>query len=89
VKEKMNKAEQARLAIVKSAIEGRRTNSEAAEFLGLSKRRMQAIKKAVRERGDGAIIHGNSGRSPVNATPEKLKAKIIALKKTKLYGAAG
>jgi hypothetical protein len=43
------------------------------------------LNKAVREQGDGAVIHGNAGRHPANATGEGSRDRIIALKKSELY----
>jgi hypothetical protein len=45
----------------------------------------KSLKKAVREQGYGAVIHGNSGRHPANVTGEAIRAKIIALKKSGAY----
>jgi hypothetical protein len=39
----------------------------------------------VQEQGDGAVIHGNAGRHPANATDEGIRKKIIALKKSDVY----
>ena len=46
------------------------------------------MKKAYRENGENAVIHGNSGRHPLNYTDEKLREKIISLKKTEIYNGA-
>ncbi|MDR2802752.1 MAG: hypothetical protein LBB22_00495 [Treponema sp.] len=36
------------------------------------------MKKAAREQGDGAVINGNAGRHPANATGEGSRDRIIA-----------
>jgi hypothetical protein len=76
----MNTKELARLTVIKGAIDGVYTVKQAARKPGVSAWRVKALKKAVREQGDGAVIHGNAGRHPVNATGEKIREKITALK---------
>jgi hypothetical protein len=41
---------------------------------GISGRQVQYLKKAVREQGDGAVIHGNPGRHPAGVTAEAVRA---------------
>ena len=84
----MSTKELARLAVIKGAIDGAYTVKQAARKLGMSTRWLKHLKKAVREQGDGAVIHGNAGRHPVNATDEAIRKKIIALKKSDKYGNA-
>jgi transposase len=81
----MSTKELTRLAVIKSAIDGACTAKQAAKKLGISTRWVKALKKAVREEGDGAVIHGNAGRHPANATDEGIRKKIIALKKSDAY----
>jgi transposase len=81
----MNTKELARLAIIKGAIDEAYTVKQAALKLGVSARWVKQLKKDVREEGDGAVIHGNSGRHPANVTSEEIRAKIIALKKSGAY----
>jgi transposase len=81
----MSMKELARLAVIKSAIDGAYTVEQAALKLGVSTRQVKRLKKDVGEQGDGAVIHGNSGRHPANVTGEAIRAKIIALKKTDTY----
>jgi transposase len=81
----MSTKELARLTVIKGAIDGVYTAKQAARKLGMSVRWVKRLKKAVREQGDGAVIHGNAGRHPANATDEAIRAKIIALKKSGAY----
>jgi transposase len=46
---------------------------------------VKQLKKAYRKQGESAVIHGNSGRHPANYTDERLREKIIALKKSEAY----
>ena len=74
-----------KLKIIQKAVEGNCTVMEAARKLKLSARRIKQLKKAFREHGVSAVIHGNSGKHPVNYTDERLRERIIALKKTSIY----
>jgi transposase len=56
-----------------------------AKRLGISERQVKRLKKAVRENGDGAVIHGNSGRKPDNYKSDELRQKIITLKRSEDY----
>jgi transposase len=57
----------------------------AAAKLRISERQAQRPKKAYRERGVEAFVHGNSGRHPANYREDELRAGIIALKKSGDY----
>ena len=81
----MNKEQLGKLAMIQGAVEGRYTVMEAARRLNLSARRIKQLKKAFKENGAAAFIHGNSGRHPVNYTDEKIREKIISLKKSENY----
>jgi hypothetical protein len=52
---------------------------------GVSTRRVKSLKKAVREQGDGVVIHGNRWKHPVNTADEAVRKRIIVLKKGDKY----
>jgi len=81
----MSKEALGKLALIQGAVEGRYTVREVSVRLKLTARRIKQLKKAFRESGENAVIHGNSGRHPANYKDEKLKAKIIALKNSQHY----
>jgi transposase len=81
----MSKEEMGRLALVKGSLDGKYTVGFVARRLGLSTRQVKKLRKAVREGGDEAVIHGNSGRKPANYKSDDLRQKIIALKQSDLY----
>ncbi|MDR0722666.1 MAG: helix-turn-helix domain-containing protein [Treponema sp.] len=56
----MSTKELARMRVIKGAIDGAYTVRQAARKLGISPRRVKSLKKAVREQGAGAVIHGNA-----------------------------
>ena len=74
-----------KMAVIQGAVEGKYTVMEAARRLNLSARRIKQLKKSFREQGINSIIHGNSNRHPANYTAEKLRQKIIELKKSSIY----
>jgi transposase len=63
----MNAKELARLTVMKGAIDGGYTAKQTAGKFGISTRRVKHLKKAVREQGEEAVIHGNAERHPANA----------------------
>jgi len=81
----MSKEALAKLTVIQGAVESRYTVKEAARRLSLSERRIKQLKKAFREEGAEAVIHGNSARHPVNYTEGQLRERIVALKKSEQY----
>ena len=81
----MSKEAAGKLAVIQGAVEGKYTVMEAARKLNLGTRRIKQLKKAFKDQGINALIHGNSGRHPGNYTDESLREKIITLKKSGLY----
>ena len=59
-----------KLVLIKAAVEGRYTVKEVSGKLNLGARRVKQLKKAFREREQGAsaVIHGNCGRHPAKYT---------------------
>lgn len=60
---------------------GKLTVKEAAEALGLSTRQVRRLVRAVVERGRAALVHGNTGRSPVNKTSAAVRRRIVTLRR--------
>ena len=81
----MSKETAGKHAVIQGAVDSKYTVMEAARKLHLSARRIKQLKKVFREQGISAFIHGNSARHPANYTDEKLRQKIIELKKTEAY----
>jgi transposase-like protein len=81
----MSKAELEKLTLIKGAADGKYTVGSIAKRLGISTRQVKKLKKAVREKGEGAVIHGNSGRHPANYTDDELRGRIIRLKMSAIY----
>jgi hypothetical protein len=68
-----------RYSVVKAVMDGKMTNSEGAAALDLSVRQFKRIKRKVRRHGVAGVRHGNCGRSPAHAFPEKFKRKVITV----------
>ena len=68
-----------RYGVVKAVMERKMTTSEGAAALGLSVRQLKRIKKKVRKNGVAGIRHGNCGRPPAHAFPEKFKKRVMGL----------
>jgi transposase len=66
-----------RYSVVKAVMDRRMTNREGAAALGLSVRQLKRIKKKVKRKGMAGIRHGNWGRAPAHAFPEKFKKRVI------------
>jgi transposase len=51
----------------------------AAELLGVSARQVRRLRACFRQEGMAAVVHGNSGRHPVNRTDPALRERILVL----------
>ena len=53
-----------RIKVMKLLVNGRMTNQEAAESLGLCRRQIIRLRKKYTAQGERALIHGNRDRHP-------------------------
>jgi transposase len=65
--------------VLRMALEGRVTLSEAAFTLGVSYRHAKRLKKKLMDKGISGLAHGNRGRTPSNKTSEELASRVVAL----------
>jgi hypothetical protein len=72
----MSQKELQRYHVMSKILEGRMTTLEAAESLNLSTRQVFRLKAKVVALGLQGIIHGNRGKVPVTAKPERLMKRI-------------
>jgi len=75
-----------RLEVLARIDAGALTVSEAARVLGMSRRQVQRLRRAVRQRGPGAVVHGNAKRAPANRCSDTVRAKVVKLARTKYQG---
>ena len=54
--------------------------------MGVSTRHTRRILAAYRQEGAAAIAHGNRGRRPANATPERMADAVVALARSRYAG---
>jgi hypothetical protein len=65
--------------ITKTLTESDWTAERAAEVLHLTMRQVFRLKAKVLAAGEAGIVHGNRGRTPINAKPAALRRQIIRL----------
>ncbi len=82
----LNEREQKRLLVLNRVIGGQATAKEAGELLGLSVRQVRRILAAYRKEGAAALVHGNRGRKPANATGPAVRERAVELAKGKYRG---
>ena len=82
----LNQLEQTRLHVLNSVLEHQLPVAQAAEILGVSERHTWRLLAAYRREGAAALVHGNRGRKPHNATPEEVAAAAVILASGKYVG---
>lgn len=75
----LNRKQQVRVEVIHRVVSGGLTKQEAATLLGVTRRQVDNILRRFREEGVKSVVHGNTGRAPVNATPSETVAAIIRL----------
>ena len=65
--------------------EGLMSRAETATALRLSERQITRLAKGVREQGEVALIHKNTGRKPCHALSDEEKERIITIRKEEQY----
>ena len=80
--------EQVKFSVIKGLVDhGCKNKDRAAIKLGCTRRHINRMIAGYKKYGKEFFIHGNTGRTPVNKTPESLKQRVIDLYKTKYYDA--
>lgn len=64
----------------------RMTADEGARSLGLSERQVRRLLAAYRQEGAAAVVHGNRGRTPINALVPDVRQTILDLAQTTYIG---
>lgn len=75
-----------RYGVVRAVMDGKMTNGEGAAALDLSIRQFKRIKGKVRNYGMAGIRHGNRGRAPAHAFPDRFKTRVISLVQRRYRG---
>jgi transposase len=71
--------------VIAKVCEGKITINNAAKLLSRSRRTIERYMSEYQKVGIKFIIHGNTGKAPVNKTADILKMKVQALIKEKYY----
>jgi transposase len=85
----MNLAERDRLVTLRKAKKRVITQVEAAAELGVSVRHVKRLLKALKKRGDKAVIHGLRGRPSPRRLPEATKQETIRILSEPVYAGFG
>lgn len=72
--------------VVQRVETGALTMSQAARMLKLSRRQLQRVVQTVRERGRKALLHGNTGRAPVNRYDDELRRRVVEVYRARFEG---
>jgi hypothetical protein len=72
----LSKREIERLRIIRRVMGKQMTQLKASELLGITDRQVRNIIGKIRDKGDGAIAHGNRGRVAANKMPAELEERI-------------
>ncbi len=75
----LNPEQQRKVEILTRLEAGALDAETAAEVLGVSARHLRRLRVRFREDGMASVIHGNSGRRPVNGTERDVVERIAAL----------
>lgn len=76
---KLNSDQQLRIDILSKYIAGNIHYLDAMELLHIGERQFRRQAKSFRERGIESVLHGNTGRTPPNKTPDHIIFKIKEL----------
>jgi transposase len=68
-----------RYGAIHQTIHAALSTATAARMLGLSRRQIFRLKADVRAEGAEGIRHGNCGRNPVNAKPQRLHQQVVSI----------
>jgi len=82
----MSKRQWKRLDAVERISQGKLTLVEAAEVLGLSKRQVRRLRRAVEREGAKGVVHGNTGRAPKHTIEGKVREQVLELRRKTYAG---
>src|SRR6202521_4357798 len=85
----MTQAERDRLVTLKKAKKKLITQGEAAEELGVSTRQVKRLLRAMKERGDKAVVHGLRGKPSNRRIEEKIEQQAVKILSAPVYEGFG
>jgi transposase len=75
----MGRRDARRLGVVQAAVQGKLSNRDGAEALGLSVRQFKRLRARVRAGGAAGVIHGNRGRPSLRRVGGALRARVVEM----------
>jgi len=75
----MSQKEVERLEIIKRSLRKELTVEGAAKIMGLSERQTYYLRKKVKKKDAGGLIHGNRGREGNNKIPKEKKERMVKI----------
>jgi len=85
----MTQADRDRLVTLKKAKKKLITQGEAAEELGVSTRHVKRLLKALKKRGDKAVIHGLRGKASKRRIAESTEKEAVKILSAEVYAGFG
>ena len=82
----MSQKELQRVAVISSCVKGDLACARAAELLDLTPRHVQRLKSRYRQGGEAALAHASRGRPSPRRLPERMRARILQLARTRYAG---
>lgn len=82
----MTQRAQQRLIVLNALERGEVRMADAAPLVGLSVRQLRRIRRAYRQRGAKALVHGNRGRPSPRRVPAAIQARVVRLARTTYAG---
>lgn len=82
----MSQEQVQRIKVIENAVAGRITVQEASEYLNLSKRQIQRLKRLHNAEDGSWAHHGNQGRTPANAISIETRLQVEDLARGKYAG---
>lgn len=75
----MGQRDARRLGLIQAALQGRITNQEGADALGLSRRQFRRLRRRVAHEGPKGLVHRSRGRPSSRRLPEAVSRKVVDL----------
>jgi len=83
---RLSQKELQRVAVISSCVKGDLACARAAELLDLTPRHVQRLKSRYRQGGEAALAHASRGRPSPRRLPERMRARILQLARTRYAG---
>lgn len=79
--------EQKKYEVIRKLVDSQGNKDRAAITLGITRRQVDRLIIAYKEKGRAAFVHGNRGRKPSITTPDQVRTAVVDLYRTKYYQA--